>query len=265
MLNFQKLLLIACVSLFSVGYIAPLRAEAEVKENLEAKVEEKNESGLPQISEAFGHLIGKNLSTLGFDFDMTQVIKGIEDSLAGKDSPMNETECIQAISLIQENAMKKLGEKNLQLANEFLAKQKNESGVVELEEGKLAYKVEKEGQGAVVEQHNSPLIRYTGRFLDGKVFGSSQDSEMISLDETIAGFSRGIVGMKEGEKRTLYIHPELGYGTSGVLPPNSLLAFEIEVVKSHVAKEDKTTLSAVESEAESLEIAAETPEEEAIR
>ena len=39
--------------------------------------------------------------------------------------------------------------------------------------------------------------------------------------------------MKEGEKRVIYIHPDLAYGTYGSLPPNSLLIFEIEVVKAN--------------------------------
>ena len=41
----------------------------------------------------------------------------------------------------------------------------------------------------------------------------------IPLDQTIPGFSKGIVGMKEGEKRRLFVHPDLGYGTTGQLPP----------------------------------------------
>ena len=38
--------------------------------------------------------------------------------------------------------------------------------------------------------------------------------------------------MKEGEKRRIYIHPELGYGTRGRLPPNSLLIFDVEIVEA---------------------------------
>ena len=34
------------------------------------------------------------------------------------------------------------------------------------------------------------------------------------------------------EKRKIYIHPALAYGTSGELPPNALLTFEVEVIKA---------------------------------
>ena len=42
-----------------------------------------------------------------------------------------------------------------------------------------------------------------------------------------------MLGMKEGEKRKIFIHPEYAYGTKGSLPPNSLLTFEIEIVKAN--------------------------------
>ena len=53
--------------------------------------------------------------------------------------------------------------------------------------------------------------------------------DKITLNDTIIGFKKGLVGMKKGEKRMIYVHPELGYGSSGYMPrPNTLLSFEIE-------------------------------------
>ncbi|MCB1082007.1 MAG: FKBP-type peptidyl-prolyl cis-trans isomerase [Chlamydiia bacterium] len=231
----------------------------------EQLVEETGKIDLQKVSQAFGHLIGKNLDSLGFEFDMQEVIKGMEDSVAGKESPMNETECVQAISLVQEQSFQKLAQKNLEDANTFMADNAKEEGVVILDQNKLHYKVEKTGTGAVVEEHFSPMIRYSGKFLDGKVFGSSQEDEMISLDETIPGFTKGIVGMKEGEKRTIFIHPDLGYGTSGYLPPNSTLVFDIEVVKANATPEQEDTLTSASKDSP-LEIALpDKKSEEAVR
>ncbi len=186
-----------------------------------------------KISEAFGHLIGKNLESLGFKLDIAQVIKGLQDASAGKTSPMTEMEWVQAMTAAQETAFKHLSAENLEKATSFLAKNEKTEGVVSLEEGKVQYKIEEPGSGAVVEEHFSPLIRYTGKFLDGTVFSVSKEDILISLDETIKGFSKGLLGMKEGEKRTLFIHPDLGYGVAGDFPPNALLTFEIEVVKAN--------------------------------
>src|SRR5262249_32953701 len=94
----------------------------------------------------------------------------------------------------------------------------------------------REGTGPAVESHSSPKIHYTGKYQDGTVFGTSEEMGgpiTIPLDQTIPGFSKGITGMKEGEKRRLFVHPDLGYGTTGQLPPNELLIFDIEVVKAN--------------------------------
>jgi FKBP-type peptidyl-prolyl cis-trans isomerase FkpA len=53
-------------------------------------------------------------------------------------------------------------------------------------------------------------------------------------ESAIPGFSQGVQGMKAGGKRTILIPSGLGYGTQGVpglIPANSGLVFEVELVK----------------------------------
>lgn len=51
----------------------------------------------------------------------------------------------------------------------------------------------------------------------------------ISLTNAIVGFVKGVQGMSIGEKRKLYIHPDLAYRTIGVFaPPQSLIIIEVE-------------------------------------
>lgn len=239
--------------------------KAAQKEELVVTKEDELSLDIPKISEAFGHLIGKNLDSLGFKFDMEKIIKGIQDSVLGRESPMSEAECIQAISQDQEKKFKVLADKNLADAEKFLEKNAATQGVVSVEEKKLQYKIEKEGSGDVVQPHFSPLIKYVGKFLDGKVFGASKEDEMISLDETIPGFSKGIIGMKEGEKRTLFIHPDLAYGVNGSLPPNSLLTFEIEIVKANNPLEQETMASSLLDTEEDAELASDDSNSEISR
>lgn len=221
--------------LFSTSLLISLFANLNGEESKTNNTASSNDSEQPEIakiSEAFGHLIGKNLESLGFQFDMQAVVQGLKDASAGKSSPMSEVECIQAITSIQEAAYKEQSKINLAKAEEFLKKNKKTKNIVSLEKGKVQYKVEKEGQGNSIQPNLTPVIRYVGKFLDGSVFGQSHEDEPISLDEMIPGLKQGMLGMKEGEKRTIYIHPEMAYGTRGTLPPNSLLTFEIEVVKA---------------------------------
>jgi peptidylprolyl isomerase len=207
-----------------------LSAEDPASSTLQEEPEQNPQ--INKLSEAFGHIIGKNIENLGVHFDIAALIKGLQDETAGKESPMTEAECVEAITHAQEHAFKEQAIENMKKAAAFLEENAHAEGIVVLEPGKLHYKIEQEGTGATVEEHYSPLIRYTGKYLDGTIFGSSKEDEQICLDEAIAGIGKGLVGMREGEKRVLYIHPDLAYGTTGYLPPNSLLTFEIEVVKA---------------------------------
>ncbi len=196
-------------------------------------------SDIGKVSEAFGHLIWKNLeNSMGAQVDVAQLIKGLKDATKGLSSPMTEMECIQAIAEVQEAVFKKMAADNLAAAEQFLEQNSKLPGVQIVEAGRLHYKIEKEGKGAVVEPESTPLIQYSGTLLDGTEFSSSEEAESIRLDETLPGFNQGVIGMKEGEKRTLYIHPNLGFGSRGHLPPNSLLTFEVEVIQANYSYSD---------------------------
>lgn len=187
-----------------------------------------------KLSEAFGHLIGQNLEMPGFKFNLENIIKGMKNAAAGLPSPMTEEEYELAITKIQDQAFTQMAELNLEKANNFMLENANLDGIVILEPGMLQYKVIQNGNGTeTVEEGSIPVIHYTGKFIDGTVFGSSlENNEPITLplNQAIPGFSKGVLGMTKGEKRTIYVHPDLGYGTSSHLPPNSLLIFDVELV-----------------------------------
>lgn len=99
-----------------------------------------------------------------------------------------------------------------------------------------------QGTGAIAENGNTVHMNYTGKLEDGTVFDSSVDPKFghveplefqLGAGMVIQGWDKGILGMKEGEKRTLTIAPELGYGERGagnVIPPNATLIFDVELV-----------------------------------
>lgn len=205
-----------------------------------------------RLSEAFGHFIGRNLNAPGMKFDIEAIIKGMRDGAAGKNPPMSDQEYESLLMKMQQKAFTELSEKNLKIANSFLEENKKQPAVVEIEPGKLQYTVLQQGSGETVGDHHSPSIHYKGTYIDGTVFGDSRESGgsvTIPLDQTVPGFSKGIVGMKEGEKRKLFVHPELGYGTMGQLPPNSLLIFEVEVIKADSPIQDQS--AALDDDADS--------------
>lgn len=227
--------LLGSIGLLSVFGLTSLLSAENAKE---ATLTQGSE--IAKISEAFGHLIGKNLENIGVEFDIAQVIKGLQDESAGKSSPMSEMECVQAIASIQEKIFKEQSAENLRRAETFLSENNKKKEVVSLEEGKVQYQIDAQGKGALVESHFSPLVRYTGKYLDGSVFTTSQEGELIALDEIIPGLKAGLIGMKEGEKRTVFIHPDLAYGSNGYLQPNSLLTFEVEILEANASKPEST-------------------------
>lgn len=197
---------------------------------------------IDKVSQAFGNFIGRTLKNpgIGIQFNIDSVIQGIRDGVNNVAPPINEQEYEQAIAALQESAFKNLADKNLQIANDFMAENAKTQGIVVVEPGKLTYEVIKEGEGPAVTENATPLINYTGKFADGTVFGTSEETGpiTISLDRTIPGFSKGLIGMKTGEKRRLYIHPDLAYGTKGDLPPNALLVFDVELLKPNATNEE---------------------------
>ena len=94
------------------------------------------------------------------------------------------------------------------------------------------------GQGAEATTGKTLQVHYTGTLTDGKKFDSSLDRGKpfvfkLGAGNVIKGWDQGVVGMKVGGKRKLVIPPEMAYGARGfppVIPPNSTLVFEIELL-----------------------------------
>ena len=96
--------------------------------------------------------------------------------------------------------------------------------------------VQGDGDEAVAGKKVS--VHYTGTLTDGSKFDSSLDRGRpfdfpLGGGRVIKGWDQGVAGMKVGGKRRLTIPPELAYGERGfppVIPPNSTLIFEIELL-----------------------------------
>lgn len=62
----------------------------------------------------------------------------------------------------------------------------------------------------------------------------------LSVGEVIKGWDDGIATMKMGERSIFIVPPELGYaeiGSPPLIPPNSTLVFEVEMVSWHTIKD----------------------------
>lgn len=102
----------------------------------------------------------------------------------------------------------------------------------------LMYVVNKEGQGVKPVRGNMVKAHYTGMLMNGQKFDSSVDRGQpfefkVGMHQVIAGWDEAFLDMKKGEKRTLIIPANLGYGDRGappVIPPKATLVFDVELI-----------------------------------
>ena len=101
----------------------------------------------------------------------------------------------------------------------------------------LRYIITKKGSGKESPKMGQAVkVHYQGQLLNGKIFDSSlirKEPAVFNIGQVIDGWNEALVTMKKGEKRTLIIPPELGYGEygyPGVIPPNAFLIFDVELL-----------------------------------
>lgn len=95
------------------------------------------------------------------------------------------------------------------------------------------------GTGAEAKDGDTVKVHYRGTFLDGKEFDSSHSRNQpfefkLGAKQVIEGWDIGVRGMKVGSKRVLVVPPHMAYGdkgAGGVIPPNTALKFEVELLE----------------------------------
>ncbi|MBO4738252.1 MAG: FKBP-type peptidyl-prolyl cis-trans isomerase [Bacteroidales bacterium] len=107
----------------------------------------------------------------------------------------------------------------------------SESGLIVIKHNTTAGKPAKEGARC--------MVHYTGKLLNGEIFDSSVERGTpfeftLGKGEVIKGWDEGIALLRKGEKATLIIPSELGYGERGAgggsIPPYASLVFDVELV-----------------------------------
>ena len=101
----------------------------------------------------------------------------------------------------------------------------------------------KVGDGREAEKGLTVTVHYTGWLYENgektTKFDSSVDrrepfSFVLGVGQVIKGWDNGVSGMQVGGSRTIVIPSDMGYGSRGagsVIPPNSDLIFEVELIE----------------------------------
>jgi len=203
----------------------------------------KLETERDSVSYSIGVNIGMNMLRDSVEFNPAPLLRGLSDAaLDTAQRLMKPPEVEQTLMAYQQKLsqkrmedMRKKGEANLKLGEEWLAANAKKPGVVTLPSG-LQYKIIKNGTGQKPRKDQLVTAHYRGTLIDGKQFDSSYDRNEPStfqLSGVIRGWTEGLQLMAVGSKWELYIPAKLGYGEqgSGPIGPNEVLIFEVELLK----------------------------------
>jgi len=130
---------------------------------------------------------------------------------------------------------KALNDETRRAGDAFLAENAKQPGVVVKPSG-LQYKVIRQGQGAQPGPRDVVVVHYEGSRIDGEVFDSSYERgepARFPLNQVIRGWGEGLMDMRVGGERVLYLPADLAYGArspSVMIPANSALIFKVELL-----------------------------------
>ena len=192
---------------------------------------------MEKVSYALGLSIGNNLLGSGIkDLNTEEFIKAVRTVMAGEKPEMSYEEAKQVLDTFFHDLANKINEKNIQAGKDFLAKNKEQEGVVELASG-LQYQILTSGAGKSPSITNRVKCHYTGMLLDGTVFDSSVqrgEPAEFGVNQVIAGWTEALQLMKEGDKWRLFIPSDMAYGARGAgnsIPPHATLIFDVELIE----------------------------------
>ena len=137
-----------------------------------------------------------------------------------------------------------------------MTEEKKEEYINITEDGGVKKKILKEGTGAQATEGSEVQVNYIGRNKDNKIFDQTKGEPFkfkIGSHQVIKGWEIGVKTMKIGEKSEFILAPEYAYGdrkVSDLIPENSTLTFEIELLKVEIPKKEISEMTYAEKLAE---------------
>ena len=199
----------------------------------------KLENASDSLSYAIGINIGQSFKEQKLTEVDAQLMAVVINAILQNDTTGMKMDATSSITFIQTYMQKKQqleDEKAKTDGIKYLEENAKKAGVTVTTSG-LQYEVIKSGNGISPKDGDDVTIHYVGTFIDGEEFDSSvRNGQPVtySVNGFTKGFSEALKMMKEGDKWKVTIPSELAYGPNGfqgVIPPNAVLVFELELIK----------------------------------
>ena len=196
---------------------------------------------MQKASYGIGLSMGKSLSQDGLgDLDVDAFALGMQDALSGEQARISEQDLMAVFQQLQSELEERADiqdQATQQAGADFLIENGQRDGVITTESG-LQYEIIASGdaEGAQPAATDVVTVHYEGKLVDGTVFDSSlARGEPIDfpVGQVIPGWVEALQLMRVGDKWQLTIPSELAYGEaspSPLIPPNSVLTFEVELL-----------------------------------
>lgn len=188
----------------------------------------KNQSS---ISDDLAHVLWHVMKNYDGEYDFQELVGTLNKLNEKKIENKPLDECYSSLLETLEKKASEKADLNLQIANSFLQKLETNPDINEVVKHKLYYKVIKPGKGEPINSFShSPLISFKEKTLSGEILSEYSSGIRIPLSETISGLQKGLIGIKIGEKREIFIHPDFAYGDFPKPEPYSLVMIEVTLI-----------------------------------
>jgi len=197
-----------------------------------------------KLSYAIGYQIGSQFADGRPDVDVSVLLRAIQDAYAKRNPTVSMQEMRQQLHSLERQMhtdalaeFKRIATANARKSADFMARNRQQPGVVQLPSG-IQYAVLSKGTGTASPTVTSTVtVNYRGMLVDGTEFDSTWAHGApvsFAVNGVIRGWQDVIPRMHVGDRWKVVIPPQLAYGEEGALPrigPNEVLVFEIQLLE----------------------------------
>lgn len=212
--------------------------------NTEKSPELVNE--IDSLSWALGFSLAQNIASTGMNPNREVMFQAICATLDSKQQPLTREQTMALIGDLEMKAQlnqhinnQKAKEEITMREEAYFTKLTKDNPNVKKSDKGIYYEVLKEGKGMKGEIGKVVVFDYKGSFTNGQVFdqtyGNREPITHVISESIFPGLLEGLLMMTPGSKYRFYIPSEMGFGSRGtdVIPPNSIIIYEVEVHDIH--------------------------------